>query len=104
MATITKDALADRLAERAELTQVAARDEVSWFFDQITEALQHGDEVRLHGLGKFSVVTRAARIGRNPRTGETVPIPARKAVRFSPSSTLTASLQAKKVGRRRAPR
>ena len=92
MALLTRDVLAERLAERAEITLTAARDEVKWFFDTLASALSAGDEVRIHGFGTFKTANRAARMGRNPRTGEAVPVPARRVARFSPSSTLTASL------------
>jgi nucleoid DNA-binding protein len=92
MALLTRDVLADRLAERAEITLATARDEVKWFFDTIASALSSGDEVRIHGFGAFKTANRAARMGRNPRTGEAVPVPARRVVRFSPSTTLTQSL------------
>src|SRR5579884_2590327 len=69
---ITRDVLAKQLAERAEITMSAARDEVSWFFDSIASALEKGDEVRIHGFGAFKTSQRAARMGRNPRTGEAV--------------------------------
>ena len=96
MALLTRDVLADRLADRAEVTLATARDEVKWFFDTIASALSSGDEVRIHGFGAFKTAQRAARMGRNPRTGEAVPVPARRVVRFSPSTTLTQSLGASK--------
>ena len=90
MATVvTRDVLAKKLADRAEITIAAARDEVSWFFDSISSSLEKGDEVRIHGFGAFKTAQRAARVGRNPRTGESVRVPARRVVRFSPSTTLS---------------
>ncbi|TME49177.1 MAG: HU family DNA-binding protein [Chloroflexi bacterium] len=100
MATVvTRDVLAKKLADRAEITIAAARDEVSWFFDSISSSLEKGDEVRIHGFGAFKTAQRAARVGRNPRTGESVRVPARRVVRFSPSTTLSSAL---KGGRSRA--
>jgi DNA-binding protein HU-beta len=90
---VTRDVLAKHLAERAEITMSAARDEVSWFFDTIAGALQKGDEVRIHGFGAFKTSQRAARVGRNPRTGEQVKVPARRVVRFSASTTLSSALK-----------
>ena len=90
---VTRDVLADRLAERAEITMSAARDEVRWFFDTIAGSLQAGDEVRIHGFGSFRTAQRAARMGRNPRTGEAVKVPARRVVRFAPSTTLSGALK-----------
>lgn len=93
MAVLTRDVLAEKLAERAEITMVAARDEVRWFFDTISGALKSGEEVRIHGFGTFRTAQRAARMGRNPRTGESVKVPARRVVRFAPSTTLSGSLK-----------
>ena len=79
MATVvTRDVLAKQLADRAEITVTAARDEVRWFFDTIAQSLEKGDEVRIHGFGNFKTAQRAARLGRNPRTGEAVKVPARR--------------------------
>ena len=94
MATVvTRDVLAEKLAARAEITMSAARDEVRWFFDTIAGALEKGDEVRIHGFGSFKTAQRAARVGRNPRTGEAVNVPARRVVRFAASTTLSGALK-----------
>ena len=71
----------------------AARDEASWFFETIATSLEKGDEVRIHGFGAFKTSQRAARLGRNPRTGEQVKVPARRVVRFSASTTLSSALK-----------
>jgi len=93
MGVVTRDVLAEQLAERAEITMAAARDEVKWFFETISSALTGGDEVRIHGFGTFKTAQRAARTGRNPRTGESVQVPARRVVRFAASTTLSTSLK-----------
>lgn len=98
MSVITRDVLAERLAEwvrsnDGEMSMVAARDEVKWFFDTLADSLASGDEVRIHGFGTFRALERPARVGRNPRTGETVQVEARRVARFSPSTTLAASLK-----------
>lgn len=90
MATIVnRETLARQLADRADITVTAARDEVRWFFDTIADSLQRGDDVRIHGFGNFKTAQRAARLGRNPRTGEAVKVPARRVVRFSASTSLS---------------
>lgn len=97
---VTRDTLAEQLKAWIEAEEggtypmTKARDEVRWFFETISEALQGGDEVRIHGFGTFRTAQRAARMGRNPRTGEAVKVPARKVVRFAPSTSLSASLKA----------
>ena len=99
-AVVTRDVLAKQLADRAEITMSAARDEVSWFFETIATSLEKGDEVRIHGFGAFKTSQRAARLGRNPRTGEQVKVPARRVVRFSPSTTLSSALKSGRGGAR----
>ena len=69
----------------------------------LANALEKGDEVRIHGFGSFKTAQRAARMGRNPRTGEAVSVPARRVVRFAASTTLSGALKntrAKRGGRR----
>jgi DNA-binding protein HU-beta len=107
MATvITRDVLAEQLKAKIEEEQggtfsmAAAREEIRWFFDAISEALQAGEEVRIHGFGSFKTAQRAARMGRNPRTGEAVKVPARRVVRFAPSTSLSASLKGAKPTRK----
>ena len=94
MATITREVLADNLAERAQITKAAAREEVKWFFDTLSSAVLAGEEVRIHGFGTFKAVQRSASTRRNPRTGEPVQVPAHRAVRFIPSTTVSAALRA----------
>ncbi len=99
---ITREDLAEELRwylkdeDGKPATTVAARDEVRWFFDTIAASLAAGEEVSIHGFGSFKLADRAARMGRNPRTGEAVKVPARRVVRFAPSSSLSASLKGSK--------
>jgi nucleoid DNA-binding protein len=93
MPALTREVLAEQLADRANITMAAARDEVKWFFDSITGAITGGDDVRIHGFGSFRTAQRGARAARNPRTGETVQVAARRVVRFTPAGPLTASLK-----------
>jgi DNA-binding protein HU-beta len=97
---VTRDVLAAKLAERADITMSAARDEVRWFFDTIASSLEKGDEVRVHGFGTFKTAQRAARMGRNPRTGESVSVPARRVVRFAASTTLSGALKSARGAKR----
>jgi DNA-binding protein HU-beta len=62
--------------------------------------LEKGDEVRIHGFGNFKTAQRAARLGRNPRTGEAVKVPARRVVRFSASTSLSSAVKGARPGRR----
>ena len=93
---MNKPELVERLVEEHELTRVFAREVVDNVLGQIIEAVQKGEEVSLFGFGTFRVMERAARKGRNPRTGEAVKIAASKAVKFVPSGTLKSSLNKKR--------
>ncbi|MGF1554402.1 MAG: integration host factor subunit beta [Paracoccaceae bacterium] len=74
-----KSELIQKIAEEnPELTLRDVERLVSTVFDEITEALVRGDRVELRGFGAFSVKTRDARVGRNPRTGESVPVPEKR--------------------------
>ena len=88
--------LVERLAEEHELTGRFAREIVDSVFDMITTSVQNGEEVSLFGFGKFRVAERAARKGRNPRTGEAVKIAASKNLKFTPARPLKTSLNAKR--------
>ena len=80
--------LVEAVAEKAGLTKADATRAIDATFEAITEALANGDKITLVGFGTFSVSERAAREGRNPRTGETVSIAARNAVSFKAGSAL----------------
>ena len=80
--------LVETVAERAGITKADAGRALDATLEAITEALVKGDKVPLVGFGTFSVSRRAAREGRNPRTGETVQIAARNAISFKAGSAL----------------
>jgi DNA-binding protein HU-beta len=80
---MTKNELIASVADKAELTKTAAAHAVDATFDTITAALKKGGEVKIMGFGNFRVVKRAAREGRDPRTGAPVKIKAAKRTRFS---------------------
>jgi DNA-binding protein HU-beta len=85
---MNKSDLIDNVAEAADISKVAAGKAVDAFVNAITKALKKNDEVTLIGFGTFSVRKRAARTGRNPRTGETITIKAAKIPVFKPGKTL----------------
>jgi DNA-binding protein HU-beta len=99
---MTKNDLVERLAEEHELTKAFARELVDSVFDVITAAAANGEEVSLFGFGRFKVAERAARKGRNPRTGEAVKIAASKNLKFTPARSLKAGLNTKRRGRKAA--
>lgn len=90
---LTKAHLAEMLYEQIGLNKREAKDMVDAFFDVIVAELVRGDEVKISGLGNFQVRTKSARPGRNPRTGEPVPIQARRVVTFHVSPKLRALVQ-----------
>lgn len=85
---LTKKDLIELVAKKANLTNKAARDSVSTMLNSIRDSLKRGEKVVLTGFGTFSVRSRAARPGRNPKTGERITIAARKAPGFTPGKTL----------------
>lgn len=80
--------LVEAVAEKAGLTKADATRAIDATFEVITGALKKGDKVPVAGFGTFAVSQRAAREGRNPQTGETVHIAARKAVTFKAGTAL----------------
>lgn len=92
-AALTKAQLAEALFERIGLNKREAKDMVDGFFDLITERLEAGEDVKLAGFGNFQLRTKAPRPGRNPRTGEIIPIAERRVVTFHPSQKLKELLQ-----------
>jgi integration host factor subunit beta len=75
---MTKAELVERVAEHINLTKKQTETIVNILFNSITEALSHGDKVELRGFGSFRVRHRNPREGRNPKTGASVQIPAKK--------------------------
>lgn len=88
MALVGKDQLVHEVAERSELGIAEARRALEEMFGAIETELGKGNEVRLTGFGKFSVSRRKAREGRNPQTGESMQIAARKVPHFSAGAEL----------------
>lgn len=89
---MNKNDLIASVATSTGLSKSDAASAVDSVFDTITDALKGGDEVRLVGFGTFSVSQRAATTGRNPRTGETIQIPASKQPKFKPGKGLKDSV------------
>jgi DNA-binding protein HU-beta len=85
---MNKNDLVAEVADATGLTKADAAKAVDAVLDSITNSLKKGDEVRLVGFGTFTVSTRAASEGRNPRTGEAIKIPASKRPKFSAGKAL----------------
>ncbi len=88
--TLTKAELAELLFERVGLNKREAKDMVETFFGQIRAALESGEVVKLSGFGNFQLRDKPQRPGRNPKTGEAIPISARRVVTFHASQKLKA--------------
>lgn len=88
MTNLTKKDLIAHVAKKANLTNKAANDAVGAMLNGIRDSLKKGDKVVITGFGTFSVRKRAARPGRNPKTGERITLQARKAPGFTPGKTL----------------
>ena len=91
--TLTKAELAELLFERVGLNKREAKDIVDSFFEEIRDTLAQGDEVKLSGFGNFQIRNKPPRPGRNPKTGEVIPIAARRVVTFHASQKLKASVE-----------
>lgn len=91
--TLTKAELAELLFERVGLNKREAKDLVESFFDEIRLALEEGDAVKLSGFGNFQVRDKPQRPGRNPKTGEVIPIAARRVVTFHASQKLKSMVE-----------
>ena len=85
---MSKANLIDAVAQQADLSKAAAERAVSATVEAIQESLKAGDTVTLAGLGTFSVSARAERVGRNPKTGEPITVPASKVPKFKPAKGL----------------
>ena len=91
--TLTKAELADLLFDRLGLNKRESKDMVEAFFEIVQSALISGRDVKLSGFGNFNIRRKAPRPGRNPRTGESIPIKARNVVTFHASHKLKAVVQ-----------
>ena len=86
---MTRADLVNIMSESVEFPSKATADKaVSVLFDKITEALKNGERVNISGFGTFAVTERKARTGRNPKTGESIEIPASRAAHFKAGKTL----------------
>mgnify|MGYP000552962549 FL=1 len=90
---LTKAQLADLLFEQIGLNKRESKDMIDAFFDLIAQSLVSGTDVKISSFGNFQIRTKAPRPGRNPRTGESIPIEARRAVTFHASHKLKEQIQ-----------
>ena len=88
--TLTTAELAEMLFEQVGLNKREAKDMVETFFEEIRDALERGESVKLSGFGNFQLRDKPQRPGRNPKTGQEIPISARRVVTFHASQKLKA--------------
>jgi DNA-binding protein HU-beta len=86
---MNKTELINQIAESANITKKEAGNALQSFIMAVTDTLEKGDKLQLVGFGTFSVTQRSAREGRNPQTGKTIKIPAKKVVKFKVGSKLS---------------
>ena len=91
---LTKAQLAELLFEQIGLNNRESKEMIDAFFELISERLVEGEDVKISGFGNFQIRTKAPRPGRNPRTGEAIPIEARRVVTFHASHKLKDQIQA----------
>ncbi|HAT39200.1 integration host factor subunit alpha [Polynucleobacter necessarius] len=86
--TVTKNELSEALFDRVGLNKREAKDMIDAFFDRIGQSLKSGFEVKISGFGTFQLRNKSARPGRNLKTGQMIPIAARRVVTFHASQKL----------------
>jgi len=94
MVALTKADMAEKLYEELGLNKREAKEIVEMFFEEIRGALESGNQVKLSGYGNFDVRDKNQRPGRNPKTGEEIPISARRVVTLRPGQKLKARVEA----------
>ncbi len=90
---MNKSDLVESIARSANISKSAAERGLNGMLQTMAGAIEEGERVTLVGFGSFSVIERAPRLGRNPKTGEEIPIPSRRSVRFRPGKKLVRNLQ-----------
>lgn len=91
---LTKADIAEKLFDELGLNKREAKDMVEMFFEKIRYSLENGTQVKISGFGNFDLRDKKERPGRNPKTGEEIPITARRVVTFHPGQKLKARVEA----------
>ncbi|MFV0547746.1 MAG: integration host factor subunit alpha [Limnobaculum xujianqingii] len=90
---LTKAEISEHLCEKLNLSKRDAKDLVELFFEEVRKALENGEQVKLSGFGNFDLRDKSQRPGRNPKTGEDIPITARRVVTFRPGQKLKSRVE-----------
>lgn len=94
MTALTKAGMAEKLFEELGLNKREAKEIVEAFFEEIKQALEDNEQVKISGFGNFDLRDKNERPGRNPKTGEEIPISARRVVTFRPGQKLKTRVEA----------
>lgn len=90
---LTKAEMAEYLSEKLDFSKKEAKEVVELFFEELRSSLEHGEQIKLSGFGNFDLRDKAERPGRNPKTGEDIPIAARRVVTFRAGQKLKARVE-----------
>ena len=90
---LTKADMAEMLFTKLGINKKAAKDTVEIFFEEIRQSLEEGEQVKLSGFGNFDLRVKNERPGRNPKTGEDIPISSRRVVTFRPGQKLKSRVE-----------
>lgn len=101
---MTKAELIDEVSCAVEMTQRDSEVIVEAIFDSVVRAVRTGDRIEIRGLGSFGTHQRRPRVGRNPKTGARVEVPAKRIPYFKPSKELKASVNTDSIGEQPVPR
>lgn len=93
MATITKLDIIEYLSDKYQLSKHDTKNVVENFLEEIRSSLESGHDVKLSGFGNFELRDKSSRPGRNPKTGDIVPVSARRVVTFKPGQKLRARVE-----------
>ncbi|EGT80003.1 integration host factor subunit alpha [Haemophilus haemolyticus] len=93
MATITKIDIIEYLSNKYQLSKHDTKNVVENFLEEIRSSLESGHDVKLSGFGNFELRDKSSRPGRNPKTGDVVPVSARRVVTFKPGQKLRARVE-----------
>ena len=94
MSALSKFLMAEKLYEELGFNKREAKEIVELFFEEIRSSLENNEQVKLSGFGNFDLRDKNQRPGRNPKTGEEIPISARRVVTFRPGQKLRARVEA----------
>jgi integration host factor subunit alpha len=94
LTTLTKADISEQLFDELGLNKRESKDIVELFFEKIRSSLEDGQQVKLSGFGNFDLRDKKQRPGRNPKTGEEIPISARRVVTFRPGQKLKSRVEA----------